>query len=274
MADDFSPLRKALLASATSGLHLGVIAASVVAAVTASALDWGGALVPTLTLSLGVLTYGALVALDVTNPSFIRRASSRVRVDDEDAAAWLDPKTLRDAEIREVYAAILAGIDKCRSLYAGVGQALQDSLADGLKRSQELVTVAARAAQRSNAIRRHLDGDSPASLEKELERLRALASRTKDEAARGSFLQAADSKARELETYHQLQGLRDRIHAQLKLIDSSLDTLAAKLVKLEASDVAEAISINDSITENVQTMTSDVQILESSYDETIQELRL
>jgi hypothetical protein len=273
MTDDFSPLRKALLVSATSKLHLGVLAASVVAGVCASALDWGGSLVPMLTLGLGVLTYGALVALDVTNPSFIRRANSRVRVDDEDAAR-LDPKTLRDAEIREVYAAILAGMDKCRSLYAGVGSALKERLADGLQRSEELVAVAARAAKRSNAIRRHLDGDSPAGLEKELERLRALASRTKDEAARGSFLQAADSKARELETYHQLQGLRDRIHAQLKLIDSSLDTLAAKLVKLEASDIAEAISINDSITENVQTMTSDVQILESSYDETIQELRL
>jgi hypothetical protein len=274
MADDFTPLRKALLASATSKLHLGVAGASVAIAVAASALDWGGQLLPTLTLGLGLLAYGALVALDVTNPVFIRRVNSRVRVDDEDAAAWLDPKTLRDAEIREVYAAILTGMDKCRSLYQGVSQSLRDSLADGLKRSEDLVVVAGRAAKRSNAIRRHLDADSPGSIEKELERLRALAQRTKDDTARASFLQAAESKAKELETYHQLQGLRDRIHAQLKVIDTSLDTLSAKLVKLEASDIAEAISINDSITENVQTVTSDVQILESSYDETMQELRL
>lgn len=272
MADDYSPLRKALLASATNKLHLGVVGAGVGSALLASGLDFGGQLLPALTLGLGVLAYTALVALDMTNPSFIRQANARVRVPDEEA--WLDPRQLRDAEVREVYQAILAGMEKCRALYAATNASLKDSLSDGMRRSEELVIVAGRAATRSNAIRRHLDADSPASIEKELERLRALADRTKDGTARASFLQAAESKAKELETYHQLHGLRDRIHAQLKVIDTSLDTLAAKLVKLEASDIAEAISINDSITENVQTMTSDVQILESSYDETMQELRL
>lgn len=272
MAEDFTPLRKALLASATSKLHLGVAGSGVLCALGASGLDLGGSLLPSLTMGLGLLAYAALVALDVTNPEFIRRANSRVRVDDEDAR--LDPKLLRDAEVREVYGAILAGMDKCRALYAATNPSLKDSLADGLKRSEDLVVVAGRAAKRSNAIARHLEADTPSSIERELERLRALADRTKDQTARGSFLQAAESKAKELETYHQLQGLRDRIHAQLKVIDTSLDTLAAKLVKLEASDIAEAVSINDSITENVQTMTSDVQILESSYDETMQELRL
>ena len=76
-----------------------------------------------------------------------------------------------------------------------------------------------------------------------------------------------------LETFRQLQGLRDRIHGQLKLIEASLDGLSAKLVKLDASDLAEAITINDSIAENVQTMRSDVEILESTYEETMQELR-
>jgi hypothetical protein len=274
MADDFSPLKKAMLASSTSKLHLGVVGAGVGAALLASGLDFGGQLLPALTLGLGLLAYAALVALDLTNPDFIRRANSRVRVEDEEARARLDPKQLRDAEVREVYQAILAGTEKCRALHSATNASLRDNLADGLRRSEDLAVVAGRAAVRSNAIRRHLDAESPDSLEKELQRLRALADRTKDAAARASFLQAADSKVKELETYHQLQGLRDRIYAQLKVIEASLDALAAKLVKLEASDVAEAISINDSITENVQTMTTDVQILESSYDETMQELRL
>lgn len=274
MAEDYSPLRRAALASAASRLHLAVVGVGAGTALLARVMDWGGQLLPAATLGLGLLAYAALVALDVTNPDFIRRANSRLRVDDEDPAAWLDPKTLRDAEIREVYAAIIEDMSRCRGLYAATNPGLRDSLADGIKRSQELVIVAGRAAQRSNAIRRHLDADSPAGLERELSRLRALADRTKDQTARGSFLQAAETKAKELETYHQLQGLRDRIHAQLQVIETSLDTLAAKLVKLEASDLSEAISINDSITENVRTVTSDVQILESSYDETMQELRL
>lgn len=272
MAEDYTPLRKALLASATRKLHLGVAGAGIGIALVTSVLDLGGQLLPALTLSLGMLAYAAMVALDVTNPAYIRRVNTRV--DDTDAEAWLNPMTLRDQEIREVYAAIQAGMEKCRALYSATNKSLRSSLADGMKRSEELVVVAGRAAKRSDAIRRHLDSDSPADLSTELQRLRALADRTQDQTARDGFLQAAEAKSKELETYHQLQGLRDRIHAQLKVIDTSLDTLAAKLVKLEASDVTEAISINDSITENVATMTSDVQILETTYEETMQELRL
>src|SRR6185369_3005987 len=103
MASDFTPLRKALLASATRRLHLGVAGAGVGIALGASVFDFGGQLLPALTLGLGVLAYAAMVALDVTNPDFIRRANSRTRVDDRDPEAWLNPSTLRDAEIREVY---------------------------------------------------------------------------------------------------------------------------------------------------------------------------
>jgi hypothetical protein len=273
MPDDFVPLRKALLASATRKLHLGVAGAGLALAGVASALDFGGQTLPAVTLALGLLAYAAMVALDVTNPDFIRRANSRVRVDDADAEAWLNPKTLRDTEIRDVYSSILKAMEECRRIYASTSQSLRSSLEDGLRRSEELVVVAGRAAKRSDAIRRHLDNDTPASLNTELTRLRALADRTKDETARKSFLQAADAKAKEVETYQQLQDLRDRIHAQLKLIETSLDGLSAKLVKLDASDLAEAISINDSISENVQTMTSDVEILESTFEETMQELR-
>lgn len=272
MADDYTPLYKALLASATRKLHLGVAAAGIGAGLLASALDLGGHTLPSVVIGLGVLAYAAMVGLDVSNPDFIRRANSRVRVDDADAEAWLDPKILRDPEIREVYDNILKAMDECRRIYGNTGDSLRSSLEDGLRRSEELVLVAGRAAKRSDAIVRHLASDSPQSLTKELERLRSLSDRTGDEAARKSFLQAADAKAKELETYQQLTGLRDRIHAQLKLIEVSLDGLSAKLVKLDASDLTEAISINASITENVQTMTSDVEILESTYEETMQEL--
>lgn len=273
MSDDFAPLRKALLVSATRKLHLGVAAAGVGVALVSSVLDLGGSTLSAVTLGLGLLAYGAMVALDVTNPDFIRRANSRTRVDDEDAEAWLNPKTLRDSEIRDVYTNIQVAMENCRRVYGNTGASLRDSLQDGLRRSEQLVLVAGRAAKRSDAIRSHLDGDTPDSLTGELERLRLLARQTSDEAAQKGFLQAADAKAKELETYRQLQGLRDRIHAQLRLIETSLDGLSAKLVKLEATDLAEAITINDSISEHVQTMTSDVEILESTFEETMQELR-
>lgn len=272
--DSLAPLRKALLASATRKLHLGVGGVAVGLALGASVAELGGQVLPAITLGLGLLAYGAMVALDVTNPAFIRQANSRVRVAEQKALQALDPNTLRDPEMREAYKSILVAFTNCRHVYESAGEGLRSNLEDGLRRSEELVTVAGRAARRSDAIHRHLTADSPSGLSTELARLQILAEQTQDETARRGFLQAADAKAKELETYRQLQGLRDRIHAQLELIGTSLDGLSAKLVKLDATDVSEAISINESIAEHVQTMTSDVELLESTFEETFQEYRV
>ena len=82
MADDFTPLRKALLASATRRLHLGVAGAGIGVGLLASFMDLGGHTLPTLTIGLGMLAYAGMVGLDVLNPDFIRRANSRLRVDE------------------------------------------------------------------------------------------------------------------------------------------------------------------------------------------------
>jgi hypothetical protein len=270
----FVPLRNALVASAARRLHLGVLGGATLGAVGTALAEVGGSALPLVTLGLGLTAYVAMVALDFTDPEFIRGANRKLRVASESTAPALRPESLLDPEIREVYSNIVRAFANCERTYHGVSDSLRASLDDGLRRSAELVSVAARAARRSEAIHAHLESDSPDGLEKELTRLRALAQQTQDEAARGGFLQAADEKAKELATYRQLQGLRDRVHAQLKLIEASLDGLSAKLVKLDATDIGEALSINESIAENVRNVSTDVEILESTFEETLQELRL
>jgi len=275
MADGrMAPLKRALWASATQKLHLGVLVLGVGLYAATQAFELGGQVLPSLTLLLGALAYAALVALDVSDPEFIRKHGERLRVESEAALPALEAAALLDPGIREQFKRILLAFQRCRVIYESSGEGLRASLDEGLVRSEKLVTVAGRAAKRGDAITRHLGSATPEGLTHDAARLRALSERTADQTARDGFLQAAAAKEKELETYRQLEGLRDRIHAQLTLIEASLDGFSAKLVKLEASDLTEALSVNESLEENLRTMTSDVELLESTYEETMQELRL
>lgn len=268
--DRYTPFKKALLHSCLRLGHLSVVAGSVVLGLGASFADVGGQMLPSLTLGLGVLTYGALVALDVTNPEFIRRVNSKVASPPPRA---VPPAALRDPEVREVYTQILAASENCERVYFATGAQVRSSLEEAFTRTRDLVAVAGRAAERSDGIYRQLTDTSATELNAETERLRAQAARTTDETAREGFNKAAEAKVKELETYNQLIGLRDRVHAQLRLIETSLEGLSAKLVKLDATDYTEAVTISESIKEHVQSMSTEVEILESTFEDTFQEFR-
>jgi hypothetical protein len=248
---------------------LATVGAAVVIALLAQVTGLGGQVLPLLTLGLGVLAYAALVALDVTNPNYVRKVNERgPRVE---PLHLVPAAALRDTELRDVYMNILAAFENCQRSYWASSPNVRSSLEDGFGRSQELVKVAGRAAQRSDAIYLQLTATTPKELGAEVERLQYLAGKTSDETARAGFLEAAEAKSNELQTHEQLRGLRDRVHAQLRLIEASLDGLSVKLVKLDATDYTEAISINQSISEHVKTMTNDVEILELTFEDTLKE---
>lgn len=266
-------LRNALLSSATRRSHLAFGGAAVLFSITTSLADWGGQLLPSIVLGFGLLAYAGMVAIDLANPAFIRRSNE---VNGSSAATQMQlvsPSALSDPELRSVYAGIISSLGRCRGLYDVSNDGLRAGLADGIRRAEELGEIASRTAQRSEAIRRHLLSDSPDGIGAELRRLDELSARSADETAKRDFAQAAAAKSKELETYRQLEALYERHHAQLRLIETSLDGLSAKLVKLDATDIAEAIQINEALTDNLRTMSSDVEVLESTYEETMQEFR-
>lgn len=243
-------------------------------AATTSLAGWGGQLLPSIVLGVGLLAYAGMVAIDLANPAYIRRSNEKSAHRAGAQVQWMSPNALSDPEIRSVYAGIISSLGRCRGLYDVSNDGLRSSLADGIRRAEELGVIASRTAQRSEAIRRHLLADTPDSIASELRRLEELSARSTDETAQRDFAQAAAAKAKELETYRQLEALYERHHAQLRLIETSLDGLSAKLVKLDATDIAEAIQINEALTDNLRTMSSDVEVLESTYEETMQEFRV
>jgi hypothetical protein len=270
--------RKVAVASASSPVNLGVLGGGTLG--TVALVLAGHPMLGIMVLALGVLAYGALVGLDMFNPKFIRQAYEQ---SDPDAALRaasaavmpeIMPGDIEPDELRATYQAILSSHVQVHDAVGAGGGILQRSLTEAQERCVYLVREAGQMARRGNALHRYLTRERPRSIEAEAERLAAQARSTRDQAAAQSFHQAAQAKRQQLETYLQIEGLYDRIKAQLSVIQTSLDGVHARVVKLNATDPEKAATVGASLSDHLGALQTDMQVLETTVDETIKELSL
>jgi hypothetical protein len=271
-----SELKRVVLASAASPVNLGVLGVAVAVALALAVMGVGGAGVGAAVLTLGVLAYGALMALDLTSPKFVAKVTGggpRVRVAEiEKVEPQVMLDQIRPQELRAIYQMILTNYQRTVSAYEGSSDSLKQSLSDSLARCGQLVNEAGRTAVKGNALRNYLELQTAQSIEAEAQSLEESARQAKDEKAAATYQKAAASAREQLATYRQIEGLYDRVKAQLAAIETSTDGVYAKIVKLQATDLQEAILVNQSIAEHLDALSSDMHILESVVEETIQEI--
>jgi hypothetical protein len=271
--------RKVAIASASSPVNLGVLGAGTLG--TVGLVLAGHPMLGIMVLALGVLAYGALVGLDMFNPKFIRRVYEHGDPDAalraglvEGAAPEISPDEIDPDELRATYQAILASYVQVHDAVGAGGGILQRSLTEAHERCSYLVREAGQMARRGNALHRYLTRERPRSIEAEAARLEGQARATRDQAAAQGFHQAAQAKHQQLETYMQIEGLYDRIKAQLSVIQTSLDGVHARVVKLNATDPEKAATLGASLSDHLGALQTDMQVLETTVDETIKELSL
>lgn len=269
-------VRKLAIASAASPVNLGVLGAGTLG--TLGLVLAGHPILGVAVLGLGALAYGALIGMDMFSDKFIRKVynlpdpgaselSGRIAIE-------VPPPDIEPLELRGLYVAVLTNYEEVRETVSNGGDMLQNSLSDTLERCAELVREAGRVAKRGNSLSRYKSRVRPGEIQGEIDRLEAQARSTTDEKAAETFLQAANAKRRQLDTYMQIEGLYDRIKAQLSVIETSLDGVQAKVVKLNATDIEEAATVGASISQNLDALTDDMHVLESTVDETMKELSL
>ncbi len=268
---------KVAIASAASPLNLGVLGVGTVGAI--GLIATGSAPLGAMVLGLGVLAYGALIGLDLFSDKFIRKVYNLPDPSaqtDTSGVLTLDtqPGDVEPPELRALYQSILASHAQVRETISHGGELLQSSLTEAFERCSMLVAEAGRVSRRGNSLNRYLSRERPRALEADIERLQQQAKATHDQTAAKTFMQAADTKRQQLETYHQIVGLYDRIKAQLAVIESSIDGVQAKIIKLNATDPEEAASVGASLSVHLGALTTEMQVLESTVDETIKELSL
>ena len=267
---------KVAVASAASPVNLGVLGSSTVG--TLGLVVAGHPILGAAVAGIGALAYGALIGLDLFNDKFISKVYGLSAPDAEIVPGKLEldiePEAIEPDDIRGLYLAILANHEEIRTTVAAGGDILQRSLRETLERSAELVREAGQVALRSNALSRYVRREQAHVMQSEADKLEAQARATRDKKAAETFMQAAEAKRQQLATYVQIDGLCDRVKAQLSVIETSLDSMQAKLIKLNATDIEEAVTVGASLSRNLDTLTSDIQVLESTVDETIREFAL
>ncbi len=262
---------KVAIASASSALNLSVLGASTLG--TLGMVLAGYPLLGLAVLGIGALTYGTLIALDLFNEDFIRKVYG---LDGNDAMTGgaielVAPEEVSAAELRVLYIASKNKYSEIEAAISGIDDMLRDSLRGTRERCHGLLAEAGRLALRGSELARYRSGRQLAAVESEISGLIAQAQATADEKAAQTFMRAAEDKRQEYQTYQQIAGIYDRIKAQLSVINSSLDGVQAKIIKLRATDIKAAASVRASITENLAALTSDMQVLETSVSEILQE---
>lgn len=269
-----TPVEKLVLAATTRPLSLTVLGSGLF---TSLGLGIFGGSVATVwamgVLALGTAAYGALVGLDLTNERFVRKVVQGGSAVPE-PISLPDPTSILSAEHRELYRSILAGLSRAEEIYAGSNDFVRDSLTETLARCHALAAEAGRAAQKGNSLTEYMRSERAEEIQVEVKALEASAAQASHERARHDYLLAAETKRQQLGTYEQIEALSDRVRAQLTLIDTTLDGVTARLIKVGATDISDAVNTNRSIATHLESMTTDMQVLETTVDEMIQELSL
>jgi hypothetical protein len=270
--------RKVAIASASNPVNLGVLGGGTLGTVVLVLA--GHPMLGIMVLALGVLAYGALVGLDMFNPKFIRQVYEQSdpeaarRAGGAAAMPEIAPGEIEPDELRATYQAILGSYVQVHEAVGAGGGIVQRSLTEAHERCVYLVREAGQMARRGNALHRYLTRERPRTIEADAERLEGQARSTRDQAAAQSFRQAAQAKRLQLETYFQIEGLYDRIKAQLSVIQTSLDGVHARVVKLNATDPEKAATVGASLSDHLGALQTDMQVLETTVEETIKELSL
>ncbi len=266
-------VRRLALASASSPLNVIVGATGVAAGSALGALTAGGATLGAAVVSLGVLAYGALIALDLQNPKFAARQVEKWQ--QAGGPPEPDPVALNaiaSLELRESYGRIRGGYDRVRRSFDASNPSLRGYLEPTMALARQLLIDAGRTAVKGNPLYTYLVSERSDQIDVEMKKLEASAARATDPQAAASYGKAVAAMRDKLSTHTQIEGLYDRVRAQLAAVDSTLVGMHAKMVKLQATDLEEAAVVNNSISANLEALSVDLHGLDSAMEEILQEI--
>jgi hypothetical protein len=245
-------------------LNLGVAGAGAVAAWLVGA--WPLA-------ALGGAAYVAMVAMDLTSPTFWRRAMG------SGAAApaaqpmgvtprALDPAALSDPAVRDAAGLVRRAEDELRRVLSDAQGDVAVQVATLQGSVEELTRRADRLARSGEEISRHLAREDPSALRREIERLEGRAGSAPDDAARRQWSEAAAARRDHLQVLADLGAAQERILASLSRIAAALDGLSAKVVRMAALDAQALSDLSGDMNSELARINSEV----NAFEETLQPL--
>lgn len=181
------------------------------------------------------------------------------------AAARVEPApSIESRDLREMFFAIeLAHRDIVQA--ANGAPRIKHHVAPTLDRCATAVQLCRRMALLANPLHAYLSTHDVRSMRWELERLRHRAEGTTDQHATSALGHAIAARAREIETYERIFGMRDRIAARLEFCRAALASFAATIVALQFTDDEQLALAAGTVAEHCDGASDDLAILEEAF---------
>lgn len=215
-----------------------------------------------LMLGAGAVSYSTLVLRDVFRPDLARLVYGPLG---PPLRPEVKPSDLGPQEIHSAYVEILRAHEDIR-IALGRSEGILEPLRDAYDRLSELVQAAGRVARRGNSLQAYLRKYCPQGLESEAAQLDSRTGETSDELAAQAFRQAARARRQQLDIYRQIEGLYDRVKARLALVASFLGAVGALVIKLHVLDLEQVEAAGSSISDHLDLLRSDLELLETSLE--------
>lgn len=251
MAGKRTGVGKVVTRSATSPLNLSVVGAAAVGAV--ALMSWPIA-------ALGGVAYAALVASDVANPEFRRKALRR------GGATLPRPKDLEDPELRELVVQIMAARDDITATLGETPLRVRRNLSTTIDSLEELQSHAAVLVLRARDLGAYLERVDFAKAQKDAGELGRRASSSHDADESREYRLAATAATERVTALADIEKGRARIFANLTRIIATLNSVPPKIVRMRALDDRASDALTGDFDRELGRMNTDLRAFEQTLE--------
>lgn len=247
------PLGKVVVKSATSLLNITVAGS---AAVGAAALHmWPIA-------ALGGVAYAALVAWDVFNPSFWKKALAAEPI------KLPDPDDIKDASAREAAKAMQSARKELESVLAETSDEVKGHLGVALASVAELEQRVIHLIGRAEDLARYLARIDADAVRAEMRKLADKVQRTRDAHAQEQYRSALQAREEQLRAIEDIANAKERVAANLSRVTATLEGLPPKIVRMRALDAQAMDELTGSMNDELGRINGEMK----AFEETLQSL--
>lgn len=267
---DNSHVREVLIAAATRTRNLSVatLVGTSALAFLAFSMTWSGLGV----LAFGTMLYGSLVARDSVSESFLTEVFSFHQDSDDDTkVSSVDPPVASleglEGDLLTAYQGVLLRRRQLQERIDAGPAILKASVPEVNQICDTLLINAQRLVLRGQRLHAYLQSNKLTDLSDSAAMVAMLGTDSTDCVAAGIYRQIVSGKRRQIATHVEVEGLYERVLAQLMLIETTLAGAIASFVKITAADDEESSFTAYLITKQLEVLVCDVACLEQSLDE-------
>lgn len=247
---------KVVTRSATSPLNLSVVGAAAVGAV--ALMSWPIA-------ALGGVAYAALVASDVANPEFRRKALKR-----GGGVSLPRLKDIEDVDLRELVRQIVAAGQDLTDTLAETPQRVRKNLSTTIDSLEELQGHAAVLVERAKDLGAYLDRVDRAQAKQEAGELQKRAATASDPGESREYQLAATAAGERVAALADIAKGKALIFANLTRIVATLRGVPPKIVRMRALDDRASDQITGDFDRELGRMNTDLRAFEQTLESLVE----